>query len=127
MKKLEQGDAEDAAIIAQEGDGANDIPEGGLSELDINKAMNGHRAWLGTIAADEIGLLKPGKEKRVCWIMNTDPRGKAGTHWVAFFIDARPHGTHSVEYYDPLADPIPATFLADVKQVVKPFMAMILI
>ena len=86
MKKLEQGDAEDAAIIAQEGDGANDIPEGGLSELDINKAMNGHRAWLGTIAADEINLLKPGKEKRVCWIMNTDPRGKAGTHWVAFLL-----------------------------------------
>jgi hypothetical protein len=51
--------------------------------------------------------------------VNTDPRGQPGSHWVCFFIDARPEGTHSVEYYDPLADPIPPSFLRDIKPIVR--------
>jgi len=34
---------------------------------------------------------------------------------VAVLIDARPHGSHSVEYYDPLADPMPQKWLDDIK------------
>jgi hypothetical protein len=54
--------------------------------------------------------------------MNTDPRGKPGTHWVSIFIDARPEGTQSVEYYDPLADPISylqGDVLGDVQRLIK--------
>ena len=92
----------------------------GLSDYEIDKAMKDSKPeYLGCYAANEMHLLKPGREKRVCWIMNTDPRGQPGTHWVAFFIDARPHGTHSVEYYDPLSDPMPAAMFADLKKVVR--------
>ena len=83
----------------------------GLSDLDINNFMtrNGFPVgskYLGCIAADEIHLLKTDK-KRYCFIINTDPRGKPGSHWCAVFIDLRDHGSHSVEFYDPLADQIP--------------------
>ena len=97
------------------------------SDSQITKAMEQEndrfptKPYLGTIAADEIRTLLPKikKNSRVCWIMNTDPRGKPGTHWVAVYIDARPHGSHSVEYYDPLANPIPKEWLTDLKAVVQ--------
>jgi len=104
--------------LAQIGEGAN-IPAEGISDLDINKAMTDHRQFLGAIAADEIHALKPGNQKRICWIQNTEPRAQGGAHWVAFFIDARPHGTMSVEYYDPLGDPITPNFLTDIKIMIK--------
>ncbi|MDR3412367.1 MAG: hypothetical protein P4L87_15745, partial [Formivibrio sp.] len=78
----------------------------------------GHPEFLGTFAADEIHLVKP-TEKRFCFILNTDPRGAPGEHWVAVFIDCRPHGSHSVEYYDPLADPIPKAWFGDLKSLIK--------
>src|SRR5690606_29176977 len=95
------------------------IPAEGISDLDINRSMKDHKQFLGAIAADEIHSLKPGKQKRICWIQNTEPRAQGGAHWVAFFIDARPHGTHSVEYYDPLGDPIPVNFLRQTKVMIK--------
>ena len=36
--------------------------------------------------------------------MNTDPSSKPGKHWVAIYIDNRPDGSNSIEYYNSLAD-----------------------
>ncbi len=94
--------------------------ERGLSDAEINIAMKGSEPeYLGCIAADEMRTLKPKEEKRICWIMNTDKRGLPGTHWVAVLIDARPHGTRSVEYYDPLGDRMPETWWPDLKKIIK--------
>jgi hypothetical protein len=76
-------------------------------------------SFLGVFAADEMHLVNPKPNERSCWIMNTDVRGKPGEHWVAFYLDARPHGTHSVEYYDPLADPITNDWTVDLKRLLK--------
>ena len=49
-----------------------------------------------------------------------------GQHWVAWLIDARPEGSHTVEYYDPLADSVEVLgkaygidVLAQVKKLIK--------
>ena len=87
--------------------------------MQINQGMSKYKPeYLGCIAANEIGTLKP-TTKRVCWVMNTDPRSKPGSHWVCFFMDLRPEGSHSVEYYDPLADPISPDVIADLKRFIK--------
>ncbi|MDR3539640.1 MAG: Ulp1 family isopeptidase, partial [Desulfosporosinus sp.] len=92
----------------------------GMSEDDIRKVMApAGTKFLGTFAADEMHLVNPQRMKRFCFIMNTDPRSKPGEHWCAFFIDVRPHGSHSVEYYDPLADPISKEWFNDLKTLVK--------
>ena len=106
--------------IAGEGR-SKDIPAEGISDFDINRAMKDYKQFLGAIAADEIHSLvtRVSKEKRICWIQNTEPRAQGGAHWVSFLIDARPHGTMSVEYYDPLGDPITPGFLRDVKVMIK--------
>ncbi|MDR3540528.1 MAG: Ulp1 family isopeptidase, partial [Desulfosporosinus sp.] len=92
----------------------------GMSEDDIRKVMApAGTKFLGTFAADEMHLVNPQRMKRFCFIMNTDPRSKPGEHWCAFFIDVRPHGSNSVEYYDPLADPISKEWFNDLKTLVK--------
>jgi len=62
------------------------IPAEGISDYDINRAMKDYKQFLGAIAADEIHSLKPGKEKRICWIQNTEPRAQGGAHWVSFLL-----------------------------------------
>ena len=96
----------------------------GTSEDQLNQAMQDFPEFLGVIAVNEMPTLlnKIGQKKRICWIMNTDPRSKPGSHWVCFLVDARDNGSHSVEYYNPLADPIsdlPKHVMGDLKKIVK--------
>ena len=96
----------------------------GTSEDQLNQAMQDFPEFLGVIAVNEMPTLlnKIGQKKRICWIMNTDPRSKPGSHWVCFLVDARDNGSHSVEYYNPLADPIsdlPKHVMGDLKRIVK--------
>lgn len=92
----------------------------GTSDSELNRIMSKYKQFLGVFAADEMNLVKPlANYKRFCWIMNTDPRSKPGQHWVAFFIDVRPHGSHSVEYYDPLADPIKPEWFVGLKALLR--------
>ena len=89
----------------QEGDGKKSlVDEKGLSTLQINEIMGRYPEYLGTIPSDGIPLLLPKVKPntRVCFIMNSDPSGKPGEHWVAVLIDARPGGSRSIEFYNPL-------------------------
>lgn len=96
-------------------------PDGTTDNMQLDAAMKDYPQYLGTVCADEMHTLLPKvkKMKRVCWIMNTDTRGGPGQHWIAFFIDARAHGTNSVEYYDPLADKIPPEWQDDLKAFIR--------
>ena len=96
----------------------------GTSEDQLNQAMQDFPEFLGVIAVNEMPTLlnKIGQKKRICWIMNVDPKSKPGSHWVCFLVDARDNGSHSVEYYNPLADPIsdlPKHVMSDLKRIVK--------
>lgn len=111
----------DLENILMQGDGrlSHDLSQG-MSSDQINAIMDKYKPdYLGCIAADEIHLLRPKKSTRICWVMNTDPRGQPGSHWVACLIDARPHGSHSVEYYDSLAEPIRQGWVEDLKKIIK--------
>jgi hypothetical protein len=70
-----------------------------LSEDEINQAMKKYPHFYGTVARDELNLIRKSvspSTKKVGFIMNTDKRGKAGQHWVAIYIDH-----HAAEYFDP--------------------------
>jgi hypothetical protein len=49
--------------------------------------------------------------------MNTDPHYKPGVHWVAIYVDARPGGDNSIEYYNSLADQPTRKIFEDLKEV----------
>ena len=99
----------------------------GLSTNEINMIMRPYgKEYLGCIGSDQIKsviLPKVKAHSRICWVMNTDPSTKPGQHWIAVFIDGRPNGSHSVEYYNPLGDrgieKAPKKFVKDIKPVIK--------
>ena len=107
---------------AQEGEG-KDNSDKGLSTNQINQIMKSYgKEYLGCIGSDQIKtviLPKVKARSRICWVMNTDPSTKAGEHWISVFIDGRPNGSNSIEYYDPLADPAPSKFLKNIKPILK--------
>jgi hypothetical protein len=75
--------------------------------------------YLGTIPSDGIQkyiLPKVMKGQKVAFVINTDPERKSGEHWTSIFID--PVGSHSVEYFDSFAQPIPPHLMRDIKLIV---------
>jgi hypothetical protein len=88
---------------------------------DIDKIMARYKDYVGTIARDQIkhiaSNVKP--RSRVAFVMNTDPSTKKGEHWVSIYVDARPNGSNSVEYYDSFADPCPPDVLKSLKHLVE--------
>ena len=76
-------------------------------------------SYLGTIALDELDKLDIPKEGRFGFVMNLSKRNEEGTHWVAFFGDARPEGSQSLEYYDSFADPPPKILMDYLPTIVK--------
>lgn len=89
----------------------------GISNFDIDKIMKRYPEYLGTIASDEIPSLIPKVKphSRGAFVMNLDKHNQKGSHWVAIFYDARPHGSMSIDYFDPLADPPTKSFMKDMK------------
>lgn len=93
---------------------------GGLYNTQIEKMMSKYPNFIGVIARDEIGKLVKhikhfAKEKKPFgWIMNTDPAGKPGTHWVAIIV--KPND--SVNYYDSFGMPAPPDIAKNLKKVV---------
>ena len=74
--------------------------------------------YLGCIACDEVAskiFPKVVPRSRGFFVMNTVPSYKSGMHWVCVFMDARPHGSNSIEYFDSFADPMPARLANDIK------------
>lgn len=108
----------------QEGEGmfVKTNQDQGLSNTIIDKYMKNHKGYLGTIASDEIvsrilPLIKP--QSQGSFIMNLDPRHKAGSHWVAVYFDARPNGSNTIEYFDSYAEKPSNKFLQDSKLLAK--------
>lgn len=78
----------------------------GLFDDQIRTVMKKVPDFLGVWARDEIPKLIPKihPNTRIGWIMNTDKHDQPGSHWVAILADGRKNGSHSIEYFDPLAD-----------------------
>lgn len=76
----------------------------GLYDDQIEDIMNKYKdkGYVGVYASDQLD--KVPIKRRMGFVMNTDPMSKPGKHWVAIYIDARPHSDQSIEYYDSFAD-----------------------
>jgi hypothetical protein len=81
--------------------GADGTIEGGLYDEEISNMMKNVKTFQGVIASDEIGTLRP--KPAISFVMNKDPRGAPGSHWVAVYIDTLMG--KEVCYYDPLGNP----------------------
>ena len=81
--------------------------------------MKGYPEYLGCIASDEISRLRIKPQSRFGFVMNTDPHNKPGTHWVAVYVDARSNGSHSIEYYNSLADQQTRQIFDDLKELAE--------
>ena len=90
----------------------------GLDTSQINTLMRGYRDYLGCIGRDQIPTLRIMPGKRFGFVMNTDPSTKAGIHWVAIYVDNRPNGSNSFEYYNSLADQPNRYILHSLRQVI---------
>jgi len=74
------------------------------------------KGFFGVIGSNEINTIP--NQKRVGFVMNTDPNYKSGKHWVGVYIDARPHGDQVLEYYDSFGDPPSDSFMKDIKNLI---------
>jgi hypothetical protein len=95
-------------IIPQQGSGF--IKGDAKTNVEIDQKMANVPGYAGCIARDEINskiLPQAKKFGKLGFVMNLDKHDQPGSHWVAVFIDGTPNGSHSVEYYNPLADPLP--------------------
>jgi len=112
------------AKVAKIGKGKSDDDKG-LYDDQINEVMKRYPEYLGCIANDEIPSLLPKIKPmtRICFIINTDKENQPGQHWQAVLIDARPQGSHSVEFFDSYGrDPSKEVF-HDLKAVVDKLQA----
>ena len=91
----------------------------GLSTTQINDLMHGYPDYIGCIASDEISTLHIKPHSRFGFVMNTDPHYKPGVHWVAIYVDARPGGDNSIEYYNSLVDQPTRVIFEDLKEVAQ--------
>lgn len=95
-------------LFDDDGDGqeAAGASRGGLKTSDLDEMMSDWPGYLGTIPRNHVeGLAKVHPDETGGFIMNLDPAGKPGSHWVAIYFDAVKD--KSIEYYDPFGVPIP--------------------
>ena len=71
---------------------------------------------MGTFALNEIDKIPIAD--RMSFIINTDPNTKEGDHWQAVYIDARPQGDQSVEFYDSFGEDPSPKLLEGIKNIV---------
>ena len=111
IDKYESSDDEEEIA----GSGKNET--GGLWTNQINSMMEIYRPnYLGCVASNESKYLIPEikDQRQICWIQNT--ASKVGVHWVCYFID---RDKKTIEYYDSLADPMPANLFKDIQPILK--------
>jgi hypothetical protein len=96
LKFLSGGDS-----TFEQGGGANGTIDGGLYDTEITDMMKNVKSFQGVIASDEIDTMTP--RPAMSFVMNKDPRGSPGSHWVAVYIDTMVD--KECCYYDPLGNP----------------------
>jgi len=92
----------------------------GISNFDIDNMLKPFPEYLGCISSDElISKILPQiqPQSRAFWVNNLSPSTSGGSHWVSFFVDARPEGSNSIEYSDSFGDPIPDEMRQDIQQI----------
>jgi len=77
----------------------------------FNESPNIYWPFSGVIARDQI--LELPNEPEQGFIMNLDKSNQPGSHWVAVYLNK-----DSLEYFDPLANPIPEQVKADLKDLI---------
>ena len=88
----------DEELNRDERTGSGHKPEpGGLWSNQINRIMNNHPEFLGTICRNELPLLEKFLDK-FCFIMNTCYSDEPGEHWTAWYCDRNQDA--SLEFYD---------------------------
>jgi hypothetical protein len=120
-QQIEEIDAErDAAIASLELSGqGRKSKDLGLSTSEINKLMAGYSDYLGCIGSDQIGDLHIKPHSRFGFVMNTDPSTKSGEHWVSIYVDARPGGSHTIEFFNSFADQPNQTIMKALREVAR--------
>jgi hypothetical protein len=110
----------------QEGKG-NDVD--GLYNDEIEDITDGLKIKAPVIAADEIDevvdMVNP-NTKEFGFIINTNPSTSDGSgtdgyrpgHWMSVFID-NDEDRPSIEFFDPLADPIPESLVKDMEKIIE--------
>lgn len=108
------------------GDGKNatlskKMTDKGISNFDIDDMLKPFPEYLGCISSDELitkilPQIQP--QSRAFWVSNLDTSKQKGSHWVSFFIDARPEGgSNSIEYFDSFGEPIPDRMRKDLQEI----------
>ncbi len=119
--KEEWQDKEVDALIQQHGLGSSG-QEGGLYDDQIQKMMKMYEPeFKGVIASDDIKTLLPKitPHSRLGFIINTEPHNTKGEHWQAVYIDARPNGSQSVEFFDSFGRVMPEHLRKDIKLIIE--------
>jgi len=104
-----------------EGDGKKKMLSGkGISNFDIDDMLKPFPEYLGCVSSDELLTrilpnIQP--QSRGFWINNLSPSTSGGSHWVGFFVDARPEGSNSIEYSDSFGDPVPDSMRKDLQEI----------
>ena len=102
------------------GDGKKVLSGKGISNFDIDDMLKPFPEYLGCISSDELIskiLPKIQPRSRGFWINNLDTSKQNGSHWVGFFVDARPEGSNSIEYFDSFGEPIPDRMRKDLQDI----------
>jgi hypothetical protein len=122
----ERFDEEDSYM---DGLGRGSTEDDGMNTNDINNILGKYKGqYLGCIGSDQLNTIilpqvKP--QTRICWVMNTSKSTAkdGGQHWLACLIDARPNGSHSIEYYNSLGnngiEAMPKDFIKKITPILK--------
>lgn len=130
---------EDVADLQQQADQqANDMPpleqadqlhihgsgvdDKGMSDVQIDRLMKPYHEYLGTVAHDEIiskilPQVKP--QTRLGFVINTDKHNQPGSHWQSVFVDGRPNGSMSCEFFDSFGDSADKTIMNGMHKICK--------
>jgi hypothetical protein len=90
-----------------------------LSTNEIDAMMRSccARTYIGTYPADFMKFLPKKLPKVFSFVMNTDPSGKPGKHWVAVRVNTMDE--NAVEYYDSFAEQPSKRFMKQLKSLIN--------
>ena len=114
-------DWEGSSSSSSGGEGKKKMLSGkGISNFDIDDMLKPFPEYLGCVSSDELLTrilpnIQP--QSRGFWINNLSPSTSGGSHWVGFFVDARPEGSNSIEYSDSFGDPVPDSMRQDLQEI----------
>lgn len=92
----------------------------GLYDNEINEVMKRYPEYKGTIMLDEVNKILPEvtPNSRGGFIINLGKSDTCGYHWTAVYYDARPEGTHTIEYFNSFGKPMPELLQKEIKGLV---------